>query len=175
MDSAENEEIFSDINIGFDNNLESIRPRPTFRSAALSVRFLSSLLEGFTSENPRSTISDKNVNIRKAFNQNIIRQKKLSCSYDQDKVAGEIFAWKRERALAMKEKLITEVEDITESDGRISDEGLAVGNIVSKMGSLPESEIRNLSLVLKKHRQSRRRKSAPVVDGGSEGQSNTKL
>ena len=33
----------------------------------------------------------ENVNIKKAFNQSIIQQKKLSCIYDQDKVTMNIF------------------------------------------------------------------------------------
>ena len=37
----------------------------------------------------------ENVNIKKAFNQSIIQQKKLSCIYDQDKVTRAVYSFKK--------------------------------------------------------------------------------
>ena len=37
----------------------------------------------------------ENVNIKKAFNQSIIQQNKLSCIYDQDKVTIAVYSFKK--------------------------------------------------------------------------------
>ena len=127
----------------------------------MSVRFLSSLSDSISSGSQPSPVPlpDRNVALQRAFNQSVIRQKNLGCSYDQDKVAGDVFAMKREKAQKMKDKLLSDIEEseISDDDWRSSIDG-RVAQIVSKMESLPEREREDVNLVLRKHKQSRRLK-----------------
>ena len=137
----------------------------------------------------------ENVNIKKAFNQSIIQQKKLSCIYDQDKVTmavysltifhnfmdpsrkeytavkvrDEIFAQKREKAQQMRARLHHEVEDNLESE----DDEDNSSKIVLRMGNLPDDAREDVNLVLRKHSQTRRRKLGTVTP--YHDQLNTKL
>ena len=157
------EENHGAINLCFDHNSESLaKVRPTFKSAAMSVRFLSSLSDSISSGSQPSPVPlpDRNVALQRAFNQSVIRQKNLGCSYDLDKVAGDVFAMKREKAQKMKDKLLTDIEEseiADDDDWRSSIDG-RVAQIVSKMESLPEREREDVNLVLRKHKQSRRLK-----------------